>query len=128
MNIQIYFDGGARNGNPGLGYGSYLIVTPDDRIPSGKKYLAFDMTNNQAEFAILNKALRHVHRLCDPPETDLDIYGDSQIVVYGLSRGWNIRSDRLIAPFAEARRLTEGFDDVRYHWLDRRDIYAIFGH
>jgi ribonuclease HI len=127
MEVQLFFDGGSY-GRDLCGYGSYLIITPTTRHFSGRRHFGYGMTNNQAEFAALISAAKEIRNRHDARRVRLDVYGDSQIVVMGLDQGWNIKSLSLVDAVAETKRLLDTFASVRYHWIGRSDMVAIFGH
>ena len=83
--FEIVFDGGSL-GNPGRGYGSYMLFGPDDLIETRKLDYAdhgLAVTHNQAEYLALIDALESLSaRLgTDARTASVSIWGDSNLVV-----------------------------------------------
>jgi len=92
----IIFDGGSR-GNPGPGYGSYIIRTRKGQ--EARRRLEFEetMTNNEAEYRTLIAALEdligRIERTGkDPSAFTLEIRGDSQLVLAQLQGTFRVRA------------------------------------
>jgi ribonuclease HI len=91
----ITFDGGSL-GNPGKGYGSYVIegLAPEAEVvrldfsPNGEI-----VSNNQAEYRTLIAALTELASGPDssPATTDLEIRGDSLLVIEQLAGRWKVK-------------------------------------
>jgi ribonuclease HI len=123
--VRITFDGGAL-GNPGKGYGSYLIeglrsdpiVTRLDFSPNGEL-----VTNNQAEYRTLISALRGLVNdpAVDPGVLGIEICGDSKLVIEQLAGRWKVKHPDIRPLHAEARGLMQQFHRVSLKW-HRRDV------
>jgi ribonuclease HI len=125
----IVFDGGSL-GNPGRGYGSYRVRFDDGpwsepvRLEHGAR-----ITNNEAEYRTLSVALEALaEQLEAPAATDIEVLGDSQLVLKQLTGAWKVRAGNLVADHARARAAAARFRRVRYTWQPRRKSVALLGH
>jgi ribonuclease HI len=127
--FTLVFDGGSL-GNPGLGYGSYEIVTPAGSLAARQIEFGDDMTNNQAEFRALIAGLDDLLRHLGPTaaERSLAVRGDSQLVIRGLSGEWRVKHPGLRPLYEEASRLLGRFGSVELTWQPRRKSVEAFGH
>ncbi len=102
---HAYFDGASR-GNPGPAAIGWAIVSSDGILaeggdPVGRK------TNNQAEYDALIRVLEAAR---DLGIEELDIRGDSQLVVKQLRGEWNTNDPTLKEKRVRARELLTDFD------------------
>lgn len=83
--VEIFFDGGCRNGNPGdAGYGFY--THHEDNVTYGWGSIGTKHSNNQAEIAAATTALKELHNFA-PGVTEVSLVGDSKYVLeYCLER------------------------------------------
>ncbi len=128
----IIFDGGSK-GNPGHGYGSYLLVSPTGReihqeLDYAEQYPM--MTNNQAEYRTLIRALQRLRELlAERAETSsVRVEGDSQLVLNQLSGRWKIKNPGLRELHAEASGILPAFQKVEFRWHPRERSVRILGH
>ncbi len=129
----IIFDGGS-HGNPGPGYGSYVLVRRHDRKQRMVR-LDFDrdMTNNEAEYealiAALDDLIERIGRAERPPQDfSVEIRGDSQLVLNQVEGTWKARDDRMRALRNRARRVLSRFGAHRLVHQDREESVRILGH
>jgi ribonuclease HI len=130
--VRVTFDGGSL-GNPGKGYGSYLIEGPSrseevvrlDFSPDGEI-----VSNNQAEYRTLIAALRDLTaRVAQPPsEIDLEINGDSMLVIEQLAGRWKVKHPDLRPLHVEASELLRLFRSTRLTWHRRSVSVGKLGH
>ena len=127
--FTLVFDGGSL-GNPGLGYGSYEIVTPAGSVASGHIEFGDNMTNNQAEFRALIAGLDDLLRQLGPDAAlrTLAVRGDSQLVIRGLSGAWRVKHPGLRPLLEEATQLLARFSSVDLTWHPRNESVKAFGH
>lgn len=127
--FTIVFDGGAI-GNPGKGYGSYQIVGPDGVVSEQSLNYGDNITNNQAEFMTIIKALEDLRaRQGDQtPRTRLAIRGDSQLVINTITGKWKARHPGLIPLHQRAVALLREFGRTDIKWQPRSKSVAILGH
>ncbi len=128
----ILFDGGSR-GNPGPGYGSYIIRARDGREDRRRLEFTEQMTNNQAEYRILIAALDDlIHRIQkagkDPSAFTLEIRGDSRLVLAQLQGTFRVRAPHLRPLYEAARERLSRFRRVRLVWQPRAASVSVLGH
>jgi len=126
---QIVFDGGSL-GNPGKGYGSYRTRVPDgDWAPPVRLEFGKDMTNNEAEYRSLVAALATLAAESpDPAAIELEVLGDSQLVIYQLKGDWKVRAANLAPLYDAAREAAARFASVTYTWQPREQSVQLLGH
>ncbi len=128
----IVFDGGSL-GNPGKGYGSYLLKSPTGKeIHEAIEFPESDnpMTNNQAEYRTLIAALEHLARILGDRSVtaSVRIEGDSQLVLNQVQGKWKVKNAGL-QPLHKATRSAIGpFQTVTYAWHPRSRSVKILGH
>jgi ribonuclease HI len=135
--IVVIFDGGSQ-GNPGSGYGSYGLKFNFTKPPSREweiKRLRFgdDMTNNEAEYATLLRALdevqsriEHADRL--PQEFSIEIRGDSSLVINQVTGEWKAKDDRMRRLREAVRRQLTRFKSNRLIQHPREESVKVLGH
>lgn len=109
---MIRTDGAAR-GNPGPAGAGWVIETAaGEVVEEGCAFLG-SMTNNQAEYEALLRALASA---APDRDTELEIYSDSELVVRQLNGVYRVRDDKLKDRFiavAQALRRA-GHAEVRH--------------
>lgn len=125
----VLFDGGSL-GNPGRGYGSFALRRADEPWSTPVRLEFGDhLTNNEAEYRSLIAALENlIQALEDPTQVDLEILGDSQLVIFQLEGKWRVRAPNLVPLHRAAQRLASRFGQVRYTWQPRARTVRILGH
>ncbi len=89
--LVVRTDGAAR-GNPGPAGAGWVIETPDGEVVAeGWAYLGV-LTNNQAEYDALLRALMDAN---PDRDTDLVIYSDSQLLVRQLTGEYRVKDEGL---------------------------------
>ena len=93
---EIVFDGGAL-GNPGKGYGSYLIRFGDVEIARERLDYEGRVTNNQAEYRTLIAALARLSRDlgAEAATATVLIGGDSLLVINQVNGSWKVKNAEL---------------------------------
>lgn len=128
----IVFDGGSR-GNPGPAYGSYHI-RPWTTTKGITERLEFGRgTNNEAEYLSLIAALRALHAFLagmeqNPAAVELEIRGDSQLVMRQVAGRWKAKDARMMRLRDEAQQLAEPFRRVVYREQPRQATVKLLGH
>jgi ribonuclease HI len=128
----LVFDGGSR-GNPGPSYGSFVLQELG-KPPARPVRLEFGQaTNNEAEYLILIAALETLLSILDAQEqssarVDLEIKGDSQLVIKQLKGEWKAKNDRLRALRDRVHNLLMHFEKVNLSHQDREDSVEVLGH
>ena len=130
--IQIVFDGGSK-GNPGVGYGSYRLTWPGSAPQVVRLQFGDQVTNNEAEYDTLIAALEAcLKRLrdhgADPRTAQLDIRGDSLLVVNQVQGKWQVKEGRLRPRCERARQLLAQFGVWRLRHHDRSHSVDALGH
>lgn len=130
--IRVVFDGGSK-GNPGIGYGSYALDWPG--LPRQIVRLQFGnrVTNNEAEYDTLIAALEGlITRLedqnADVSTAQLDIRGDSELVIKQVRGEYQCKSNRMRVRRDRVIELLEEFDDWSLLHHDRENSLRILGH
>lgn len=126
--IKIVFDGGSI-GNPGQGYGSYQITVRDKAEPPKRLTFGAGHTNNEAEYDTLIAALEAVvRRANDPQRVQLDIRGDSQLVIKQITGQWKIKEPRMVQRARRVHELLQQVGSWRATWHDRANSVEALGH
>jgi len=129
----LVFDGGSQ-GNPGPGYGSYVLVRGQDgrqdltRLDFGRQ-----MTNNEAEYETLIAGLQGlIERLESagqvPGDTTVEIRGDSALVIRQVEGTWKTKDDRMRLLRNRARSLLARFKCHRLVLQPREVSVRVLGH
>jgi ribonuclease HI len=133
MELQIVFDGGSR-GNPGQGYGSFIVQQSGGR-PSRPRRLEFgdNYTNNQAEYDTMIGALQYIiDRLTTtgrtPQQVQLDIRTDSDLVVNQILGNFKVKDAGLRKRHDQAIDLLSQFADWSISWHPRDESVRLLGH
>lgn len=130
--IRLLFDGGSR-GNPGPGYGTYRVDFPEgnffyDSLDFGRR-----MTNNEAEYQTLIRALDTLIPLLrntgkDPRNYKLEIRGDSALVLSQVSGAWKARDPRMRALRDQVRERLSQFGEYELIRVPRLVSVRYLGH
>lgn len=129
---EIVFDGGSL-GNPGRGYGSYIVFGPDAEVEKKKLDYADHgnaVTNNQAEYLTLINALESLSgRLgADARAATVSIWGDSNLVVNQVMGSWKVKNAELAPLVERARSALSRFKAWTIRWHDRSHSVRYLGH
>ncbi len=132
--VRLTFDGGSR-GNPGPAYGSFGVRGSGAAASlQTLKRLHFPHgTSNEAEYWTLLEGLRWTlkeagrNRL-SPAELELNIQGDSLLVIRQLEGEWKARDARMRRLRDEANSLLARFKQVHLRHRPREHSVAEFGH
>lgn len=130
--ITIVFDGGSK-GNPGLGYGSYAMRWPGQPQQIVQLQFGDGVTNNEAEYDTLIAAIEAVlKRLrdtkADPSTANVDIRGDSQLVINQVKGEWKCSEERLRPRRDRARALLRELGHWQLTYHPRENSVRILGH
>jgi ribonuclease HI len=106
--LTINTDGGAR-GNPGPAAFAYVIQRAGAPPIEGAGCLG-RMTNNQAEYTALVRALEHAARL--GTEHRLVIHSDSELLVRQMNGEYRVKDEGLRPLYEQARKLCARFPEV----------------
>ena len=127
--FTVTFDGGAL-GNPGKGYGSFHIRGPDGYETRERLDFGDRVTNNQAEYRTLIRALEDLRERIGPEASraSVAIRGDSQLVVQTVTGRWKVREPTLRLLFLRAVELLSGFGTTNVAWHGRDASVRVLGH
>jgi ribonuclease HI len=103
---HVYFDGAAR-GNPGPAAVGWVLVTSDGIAAEGSERIG-PATNNQAEYEALVRALEAA---LDYGFEELQIKGDSQLVVKQVRGEWDTNDPTLREKRVRVRELLDQVDE-----------------
>jgi ribonuclease HI len=106
--LSIHTDGASR-GNPGPAAFAYVIARDGAPVIEQSGCLGA-MTNNQAEYIALVRALEHAARL--GTEHRLVIHSDSELLVKQMNGEYRVKDDSLRALYDQARQLRGRFGSV----------------
>ncbi|MGH2621285.1 MAG: ribonuclease HI family protein [Anaerolineales bacterium] len=130
--VVLTFDGGSL-GNPGRAYGSFRLTPPRGKALPPKRLEFGHGTNNQAEYqaliagleAVLLWAVKSGH---DPRVTQVELRGDSQLVLNQLSGEWKVKDPHLRRLHSRARSLIDQFGRVEFVHQPRAITVRVLGH
>jgi len=114
MTCILFFDGGCR-GNPGpMAIGTVLLEN-GKKVKEISKNIGIG-TNNIAEWKALIEGLKlATSHDCK----ELEVRGDSQLIIRQISGKYKVKSDNLIPLFNEARKLCGNFKKIDFKWIKR---------
>lgn len=116
MELQVVFDGGSR-GNPGQGYGSFLVQAPGRKPVIKRLEFGDNYTNNQAEYDSLIGSLNYIIERLNttgrtPDQVQLDIKTDSDLVVNQILGTFKVKDAGLRKRHEQAADLLALFSDL----------------
>ena len=130
--LKVVFDGGSR-GNPGQGYGSFIIIAPGRKPHLVQREYEGQKTNNEAEYLTLLAALEYIITTLEqseraPDQVELDIRGDSQLLIKQLKGEYKIKNAQLRELADSAHKLLRRFGKYELTWHEREESVALLGH
>lgn len=115
IHVTTYTDGGAR-GNPGpAAIGCVLTNHTTGKTTLLKEYLG-RMTNNQAEYSALIRALEMAR---DQEATHVQCFLDSELIVKQMKRIYKIKNEGLASLFLSAWNLAATFQSISFTHIPR---------
>jgi ribonuclease HI len=130
---MLIFDGGSL-GNPGPGYGSYVLIRHrDGRRQIRRLNFREEMTNNEAEYRALIGALEDLLKMvrsagCPPSDLSIEVKGDSQLILHQVAGTWKTRQPHLMPLCDRVRELLGQFDAFTLTWQARGQSEDALGH
>ncbi|MEQ9729758.1 MAG: ribonuclease HI family protein [Candidatus Methanoperedens sp.] len=120
MGCLLFFDGACR-GNPGPMAIGVVLLENGKKVKEVSKRIGTG-TNNIAEWRALIEGLKLAKAEgC----MELEVRGDSQLIIKQISGKFRVKSDNLVPLFNEARKLCMGFEELRLKWVRREEnLYA----
>ncbi len=129
----LVFDGGSK-GNPGVGYGSFVVVRSADGAERRRR-LAFGgrVTNNEAEYETLIRGLEDLlawiaEMGLRPEEMAVEVRGDSRLVIRQVRGDWRAREPRMAARRDRVLALARRLGVVRWVEQPRAASVRVLGH
>jgi ribonuclease HI len=129
----IVFDGGSK-GNPGQGYGSYVLRRNTDGKLRRRRLIFGDQeTSNQAEYRALIAALEDLIGTIlkagrAPKDFSVEIKGDSRLVMHQLDGSWKTKSLNLMPLRDRVEELLEQIGPADLVWQPREESVRLLGH
>ncbi|HEX9987266.1 MAG TPA: cupin domain-containing protein [Chloroflexia bacterium] len=132
MELSVVFDGGSR-GNPGQGYGSYMVQAPGRKPVIKRVEFGDNYTNNQAEYDTLIASLQYIiERLTAtgrvPQQVAIDIKSDSDLLVNQVNGQYKVKDAGLRKRHDQAMALLEQFGAWLINWHGREESVRLLGH
>jgi ribonuclease HI len=119
-----YFDGACEPTNPGGNMGIGAVILLGDKviyehseyIPSSK--MNGKTSNNIAEYMGLLAIFGYMYRN-GLNQNQIDVYGDSKLVVCQMNREWKMNKGAYIPYAQRALKALEFFPDIAFAWIPR---------
>jgi ribonuclease HI len=113
--LRIHTDGAARS-NPGPAAFAYVIDR--DGVPPIEECGCLGrLTNNQAEYTALVRALEHATKLGTGHR--IKVFSDSELMVKQMRGEYRVKNEDLRELYAEAKKLAAKFPSVTYEHVRR---------
>ncbi len=112
---QIQFDGAAIP-NPGKRGTGAVLLDNGQVLHEISEMLEGTGTNNEAEYNALIQGLKKAQAL---GWTDINVQGDSKLVVNQVNGKWSVKSDNLKGPCQIAKKLVGQFNSIKLEWIPR---------
>jgi ribonuclease HI len=106
LRLKVNVDGGAR-GNPGPAAIAAVVATPDGEVLEERAERIGEATNNVAEYRAL---LLGIERARERGATELELIGDSELVVRQVRGEYRVKDAGLRPLHAQAIEALDGFD------------------
>jgi len=117
MKLTVNVDGGAR-GNPGPAAIGVVIRDPDGLVLDEHGERIGEATNNVAEYKAL---IRGIQRAAELGATELDLIGDSELVVRQVEGRYKVKKPGLKPLHAEAKQALSAFDSWSVRHVRREE-------
>ena len=111
MKAVLFFDGGSR-GNPGISGCGYVIYVNNEKVTEGCRFISKNGTNNEAEYSGLIDGLKSLIELDELKIIELEIRGDSKLVLQQVQNKWKVKAPNLKPFHQEATKLIKEFTDT----------------
>lgn len=114
--IAVWIDGASR-GNPGeAGAGIFVRDDEGNTLARISEYLGDKLTNNQAEYCALLKALEYCSKL---DVSKVRIFSDSDLLVKQMIGKYRVKSENIKPLYREAKELESRLNKVVYKHISR---------
>ena len=119
--LHIYTDGAAGPTNPGPAASAWMIMDPasgevlvEDAAYIGRR------TNNVVEYTAIVRALEDC---LVRSKGKVRVHSDSKLCINQINGSWRVKKPHLRPVLAEVHRLRAGFEDVRFLWVPRGNVW-----
>jgi len=119
--ITVYTDGASR-GNPGSAASAWLIMDGVDVLEADSMSIGI-ASNNMAEYSALLIALKHAAHFCNPKETSVEVFSDSELMINQLNGLYALKSPNLCSIYQEVRELVGTYSSVTFTHVPRENPY-----
>ena len=116
MSYTLYFDGACR-GNPGRSsYGLVVFDKDGNEVINDKGYIGIT-TNNVAEYCGLLRGLIVCEKM---GIKDLNVKGDSNLVIQHVTGKWKVRNKNLKKIHTQIKEIDKNFKSISYEHVYRK--------
>lgn len=115
--VKVYTDG-AIDSKAGVSAVSAVVFYPDGRLKEIWSELSGSLTCNQAEYLAAHLALTRLNQM---GVRQVDLFSDSQVMVYQMTGRATARAAGLRQAQAQLRQLVTRFDQVSFHHICREE-------
>jgi len=115
MRVRLFTDGGAR-GNPGPAAYGYVLEAEDGTVLAAHGESIGIATNNVAEYRAL---IRGIELAAQHGATELELRGDSELVVKQIRGEYKVKDPGLKPLHAEARQALSAFSEWSFDHVRR---------
>lgn len=140
--VRVLFDGGARESNPGIGYGSFIVWVDGTQITHiPPTVYGPNMNNVEAEYVTLVRAITWICERFNEAQTDLVIEGDCELVRKQIgemhktlggnvvwAKAWKSNHEYLTKYRDTIRSVLPFFKSVSYKYMNEKLVKEILGH
>ena len=114
---KLYFDGASRN-NPGLAsYGGVIYDNENNEVFTYCCKFDYIQSNNYAEYYGL---LRGMELALENKIFDIEVYGDSNLVIKQINGEWQVKSNNLKELYNKCNSLKSKFNTISFHHVLRK--------
>lgn len=114
---KLYFDGASKN-NPGLAsYGGVIYDNENNEAVTYCCKFDYIQSNNYAEYYGL---MRGMELALENKIFDLEVYGDSNLVIKQINGEWQVKSDNLKEVYNKCISLKSKFNNISFHHVLRK--------
>lgn len=118
--ITVFFDGLSNPVNPGIGAYGFVIHIDSEKVKEGYDALGVDVTNNQAEYTALIKALEWLVKE-GLTHKKVVVKGDSQLVIRQINGRYGVKAPRILPLFETVVKLIQKFSNISFLWVPREE-------
>src|SRR5262249_40608250 len=104
--LHVHTDGASR-GNPGAAAYAFVLSRPDGSVVEEQADCLGLMTNNQAEYTALVRALKRALEL--GPDQSLLVHSDSELMVKQMTGAYRVKNEELRGLYEQAQDLARRF-------------------